>query len=1124
MKNFKVFSLFASLFLIFGMATTGCSQTNPNSATSNDSSISNSNDDTSTSTHEHTYSSSYEYDDTYHWHPSTCGHNVVSDKEKHTFKEEVTDPTYEQGGYTTYTCSTCGYSYIDNETNKLEHNYSSTWSYDEYSHWHACTDKGYEHLKQDESNHTFTTSITDPTYEQGGYTTYTCSTCGYSYIDDETNALPITITWKNYDGSILEVDNNVPYGTMPSYDGATPIKESDNLYKYYFVGWTPEVEPASEDTTYTAVFTSKEITYTVDFDLNGGTSSSYNGPIEVKIFSKDIFFFDCVKEDWQFRGWEYNGEKIFDEKGNQLKNVTLVDNMLFKAIYSQTVKLAITTNMPEAGTITGEGEYPYNTYVDVSVTPNQGYKFVGWYYQNTLLSNEVNYKYMMWDMDITLEARFGKDDFNLRIYSNNENNGLVLLKSNSVIDDYLPEYTSLKKYGSEVIIAAYSKSDVRFLGWYDENNELVITNAVYTFVMPNYDYTLEAKWNYFSINYNLNGGVNNPNNPDHYTIDDGNIYLQDPTKEGYSFLGWKCNGEFIETIDPSEGKNISFEAVWSSYEYEIIEGNNGKYASIIGFDKTIIDAVIPESINVYGEDIPVKVINSSVFENNDTIVSIIIPSSVTTIGYSAFRDCSNLETVTIGENSQLTTIESFAFDNCSSLTSIYIPDSVITIGNNAFSDCSSLTICCEASSQPSGWNSPWNYYDQPVVWNCKEYGITIEGIHYCVLIDEDDTKYITIVGYSGSSIDVVIPESINVNGEDIIVKTIGDNAFRHNDTITSVTISDSVTTIGDSAFSSCSSLTSIHIPDSVITIGEKAFYSCSSLTSIYIPDSVTSIGSYAFSGCSNLTIYCEASSQPSGWEYDWNYSDRPVVWSSYLEIHGNFNGIEYGVCIDEDGNKYITIAGYSGSNTNVVIPECINANGEDIIVKTITDKAFYDNDAITSVTIPDSVTTIGASAFTSCSSLTSIQIPDSVITIGKSAFSSCSSLTSIYIPDSVTTIGSYAFYECTSLTSIYIADSVTTIGASAFDGCSNLKTVTFSENSQLTTIEDGAFRYCSSLTSIYIPDSVTTIENYAFIFSYDLVIYCEASSKPSGWESDWNFSNRPVVWNCTYDEYLETIA
>ena len=277
MKNFKVFSLFASLFLIFGMATTGCSQTNPDSAISNDSSISNSNDDTSTSSHEHTFSRSYEYDDTYHWHPSTCGHNVVSEKEKHTFKEEVTDPTYENGGYTTYTCSICGYSYVDNETSKLEHNYSSTWSYDEYSHWHACIDKGYEHLKKDESSHTFTTSITDPTYEQGGYTTYTCSICGYSYVDNKTNALPITITWKNYDGSILEVDNNVPYGSMPTFDGEIPTREDDNQYTYTFDGWSPQITKAVEPRAYIAQFASVKKQFTFVSYGEGYALTNYSG-------------------------------------------------------------------------------------------------------------------------------------------------------------------------------------------------------------------------------------------------------------------------------------------------------------------------------------------------------------------------------------------------------------------------------------------------------------------------------------------------------------------------------------------------------------------------------------------------------------------------------------------------------------------------------------------------------------------------------------------------------------------------------------------------------------------------------------------------------------------------------
>ena len=1126
MVNKKLFKLLSTFIVTFSVLLTSC---NSSQESNSGNSSNNGGEGSSNTSHEHTFDSKWEYNDTYHWHPSTCGHDVKGDKERHNFTSIVKDPTYEQGGYTTYTCFTCGYSYVDNETNKLEHNYSSTWSYDEYSHWHSCTDKGYEHLKKDESNHTFTTSITDPTYEQGGYTTYTCSTCGYSYTDDEVDklehnysstwsydeyshwhactddgyehlkkdegshtfttsvtnptyesggyttytcstcgysytddevdALPIAITWKNYDGTVLEVDNNVPYGTMPSYDGETPTKESDSNYDYIFAGWTPSVVIATQPTTYVATFSNQEITYTIDFDLNGGTSSSYKGPIEVKTFSKDIFFFDYVREDWQFRGWEYNNEKIFDEKGNQLKNVTLVDNMVFKAIYSQTVKLTITTNMPEAGIITGEGEYPYNTYVDVSVTPNQGYKFVGWYYQNTLLSNEENYKYMMWDKDVTLEARFEKDDFNLRIYTNNENYGLVLLKSNSVIDDYLPEYAGLKEYGSEVTIAAYSKSDVRFLGWYDENNELVTTNAVYTFVMPNYDYTLEAKWNYFTINYNLNGGVNNKNNVDHFDLEDTTIYLFAPTKEGYSFEGWKYNGEFVDKIDASIACNITLEAVWSPYEYEIKEDDNGKYASIISFDESISDIVIPKYIEVNGEQIVVKVIKDNTFYDNGKITSITIPDSVTTIGDSAFSGCSsltsiyipnsvttigdytfsgcsNLTTVTISDNSQLTTIGVEAFSGCSSLTSIYyIPDSVTTIGAYAFYECSKLTIYCEASSQPSGWSSSWNSSNRPVVWNCiSSFEISDEGLHFVVALDENGDKYITIVGYTGSSTNVVIPSSINVNGEDIPIKEISEEAFYNNDNLTSIYIPDSVTTIGSSAFYNCDSLTSIYIPDSVTTIRGWAFENCSSLTSIYIPDNVTTIGESAFDGCSNLTT---------------------VIISDNSQL-----------------------------------------------------------------------TTIGDYAFSGCSSLTSIYIPDSVSTIGGYVFSGCSNLTTVTISENsqLTTIGYSAFYNCSSLTSIYIPSSVTSIGDYAFRYCSNLTTVTISENSQLTSIGDYTFYNCSSLTSIYIPSSVTTIGYAAFRDCTNLTIYCEASSQPSGWDSTWNDSDRPVVWSCTYDEYLAAIA
>ena len=503
---------------------------------------------------------------------------------------------------------------------------------------------------------------------------------------------------------------------------------------------------------------------------------------------------------------------------------------------------------------------------------------------------------------------------------------------------------------------------------------------------------------------------------------------------------WSSNGQYRE---------------YSGFIYGVCTDSEGNpYITIAGYTGSSTNVVIPLSINVDGEDISIKAIASNAFRNNDTITSVTIPNSVTIIGNSAFRD------------------------------SPY------------------LTIYCEASSEPSGWDSSWNF-------GCPVVRSSYLGMHgyfddfeYGVCIDEDGNKYITITGYDGFDTDVVIPESINVNGENIIVKTIADNAFHNNDAIASVTI-----------------------PSSVTTIGFGAFWNCSSLTSIYIPNSVTTIGSYAFEGCSNLTIYCQACSKPSGWAYDWcgDLSDRPVVWSSYLGMHGYFNDFEYGVCIDEDGNKFITITGYNASNTDVVIPESIDVNGENIIVKATADSAF-NRSSLTSIYIPDSVATIGSSAFEGCSNLTTVTISESsqLTTIGESAFYNCSSLTSIYIPDSVTTIGSNAFSRCSNLATVTFGENsqLTTIGSYAFSHCSNLATVTFGENSQLTTIGSFAFDGCSSLTSIYIPDSVTTIETRAFYDCSSLTIYCEESCQPNGWNSNWNPSNRPVVWETTYEEYL----
>ena len=136
------------------------------------------------------------------------------------------------------------------------------------------------------------------------------------------------------------------------------------------------------------------------------------------------------------------------------------------------------------------------------------------------------------------------------------------------------------------------------------------------------------------------------------------------------------------------------------------------------------------------------------------------------------------------------------------------------------------------------------------------------------------------------------------------------------------------------------------------------------------------------------------------------------------------------------------------------------------------------NSSITSCSIKDGVKTIASFAFSGCTLLANITIPSSVINIGDSAFSGCTSLTDITIPDGVTSIGGYAFYWCTSLISVTIGDSVTTIEEYTFYECTSLESVTIGDS--VTTIGYCAFSSCTSLTSITIPDSVTTIGDCAF--------------------------------------------
>ena len=254
----------------------------------------------------------------------------------------------------------------------------------------------------------------------------------------------------------------------------------------------------------------------------------------------------------------------------------------------------------------------------------------------------------------------------------------------------------------------------------------------------------------------------------------------------------------------------------------------------------------------------------------------------------------------------------------------------------------------------------------------------------------------------------------------------------------------------------------------VTTIGNAAFRD-SSVTSVTIPASVTEIGANAFAGCTNLTSV--------NYEGDWSnltiQSGNPAVEDAAKDA-ANEQLFDFEFILN---NTAVVVISYKGTAADVTIPS--RYKGKPVTV--IDPVAFYNNSAVTSVTIPDSVTAIPDYAFGFCSQLTNISIPNSVTFIGFSAFNSCTSLKSITLPSSLSTIQSYAFYNCGNLKTIRIPVSVTSIGNCAFDVCPSLMTVTYpGSKTQWDAITKGSNNdvlenhlICAKLEATFTADGTT---------------------------------------------------
>ena len=479
---------------------------------------------------------------------------------------------------------------------------------------------------------------------------------------------------------------------------------------------------------------------------------------------------------------------------------------------------------------------------------------------------------------------------------------------------------------------------------------------------------------------------------------------------------------------------LQFGLFASAYDFEI-DGFYYNVLSETGFTVEITsgdekysgDVVIPSTVSHDSKTYAVKSIGKSAFSNCDLLISvnipisvsvidahaffkctnlnsIIIPESVTEIGAQAFSNCSTLESIDVSENNpnftsadgilykkdmkgllqcpagkygnviiptSVTGIMTGAFNGCSHLTSITIPNSVRTITPELFRDCSSLTSITFPASIRSIAHSAFkgcSKMESIEVDNNSPYLSSVDGILYDKKVNQ---LYVCPAGKKG---DVTIPETVT---------SIYESAFEDCENMTSVKIPNSVTSINPYAFSSCTLLTSIKIPESVTSIANSVFSYCSGLASVILPETITSIGSSSFWCCSRLKSIKIPKSVTS--------IDRSA-----------FYGCE--------------------SLTSITIPSAVASIGEDafrfcsslesfIVAEnnlnyTALEGILYTKDLSTLIKCPEKVQG-------------EIKICGSVKSISNCAFERCFGLTSISIPNSVTSIGSHAIYSCKSLTSVY---------------------------------------------------------------------------------------------------------
>lgn len=418
--------------------------------------------------------------------------------------------------------------------------------------------------------------------------------------------------------------------------------------------------------------------------------------------------------------------------------------------------------------------------------------------------------------------------------------------------------------------------------------------------------------------------------------------------------------------------------------------------------------------------------------------SYVVPNSVVEIYSNAFIGCNSIKSITLSKG--LKKIYDGTFSNLTNLESVIVQEGVQHIGNKAFENCSSL----KQISLPESLISIGSVYKgNPNDFSASEYFQYGRTFYGCTSLEEVKIPdNVEIIGYS-TFYGCTSLSKVKLSKK---LKEISENTFYGCSSLKNIIIPKGVLEIGYSAFENCTSLENIELPDGLTAIGISvdhyfhtsgcySFAGCTSLKEVVIPDSVTGIGSCAFSGCTSLS---------------------KVKLSNNLAI------------IDEG-----TFSGCT-SLAEIVIPDSVTK------IRGKSDSeyfggAFIGCTSLSKVKLSNNLTEIGIYTFLGCTSLAEIDMPDSVTEIDWSAFKDCTSLSKVKLSNNLTKIENRVFSGCTSLKEIAIPDGVTEIDYSAFSGCTSLQEITIPDS--VTTVYDTAFSNCTSLESITIGSGVENLGN-----------------------------------------------